>query len=397
MTVMPGPSARGVRLLTIVFVAAISIVATATAVVVFGLLGAVIIAAGLLLAGGRATGSASTLRALGARPLQRVEAPGLVDTVAVLAARAGLPQTPTVAILPDRGRPRLPAPTMNALATGTPDDAVVAVTAGLLRGLTARQIVAVLAHEIAHVRAGDTRVMGVANALAQATQGMSMVGTAMVFLAGPAAFAGSLSPLTLLAILWAPTAATLLLLALSRSREHAADAEAVALTNDPQGLADALLTLERSGTVLEMMLGSRRVLPHPWLRTHPTTASRVARLRDRGVDSDDQRSATARSPRTTPMTTPAAAAARPMTRSGPDRRPPVDVIASAAASRSSGVRASAPIFLANASRSGVSGPSPAPRPGRLASGTGVPPRAPRDGRSCAASSPAIASGFISGV
>ena len=248
-------------------------IALLTGVLVLGPLGLPVVSFALLVAvrsAGRASGSA-TLRALRARPLARWEAPELHDTVGVLAARAGLPRMPTLALLP--------APTMNALATGGPQDPVIAVTPSLLRTLTPRQTVGVLAHEIAHLRAADLRVMGIAGALARFTQSLSFAGTLMLLLFGPAALAAALSLPTLMAMLWAPSVATLLLLALSRQREHAADADAVDLTGDAAGLAQALVVLERHSGAMWEAMAPGRALPPVWLRTHPTTEARVDRLR----------------------------------------------------------------------------------------------------------------------
>lgn len=215
------------------------------------------------------------LSMFGAVPLPRWAAPQLHEVVATLAQRAQLPRPPALFYMPTG--------VANAFAVGSRDDAVVAVTEGLLRRLPPRQIVAVLAHEIGHVRAGDTTVMALSDVIVRLVHAMSWVGMFGIVLAVPAASHGDARLLIASATLAAlPTAATLLQLALSRTREFDADLEGAALSGDPEGLAAALETLDRlEGSLWERALGQRRTLPDPLLvRTHPTSAERARRLRE---------------------------------------------------------------------------------------------------------------------
>lgn len=215
------------------------------------------------------------LSMFGAVPLPRWAAPELHEVIATLARRAQLPRPPALFYMPTG--------IANAFAVGSRDDAVVAVTEGLLRRLPPRQIVAVLAHEIGHVRAGDTTVMTLSDVIVRLVHAMSWVGVFGVVLSAPAASHGDVRFLIVSATLAAlPTAVTLLQLALSRTREFDADLEGAALSGDPEGLAAALETLDRlEGSLWERALGQRRTLPDPLLvRTHPTSAERARRLRE---------------------------------------------------------------------------------------------------------------------
>jgi len=177
------------------------------------------------------TSDTLALRANGARELGPDELPELRATVARLAADAGIP-TPRLYLV-DRPEP-------NAFATGcSPSRGAVAVTTGLLALLDRRQLEGVLAHELMHVRNRDTLVGTIA----------ATFGGAISFLAQMAMFSSlfgggdeeSANPLALLgAILLAPLAATIIQLAVSRGREHLADATGARLTGDPEGLAQAL-------------------------------------------------------------------------------------------------------------------------------------------------------------
>jgi heat shock protein HtpX len=230
---MPAPSILSNRLRTWGLMAALA----ALLVAVGGILGGT---SGMVLAFGFAlvlngvvywTSDSLALRANGARELGADELPELRATVARLAADAGIP-TPRLYLV-DRPEP-------NAFATGrSPSRAAVAVTTGLLALLDRRQLEGVLAHELMHVRNRDTLVGTIA----------ATFGGAISFLAQMAMFSSlfgngddeSANPLALLgAILLAPLAATIIQLAVSRGREHLADATGADLTGDPEGLAQAL-------------------------------------------------------------------------------------------------------------------------------------------------------------
>jgi heat shock protein HtpX len=231
--------------------------------------------AGALLALSPRIAPALLLRLYGGRPIQPFEAPGLLQAVAELAARAGLPQPPALFLVP--------SPLLNAFTVGTPRAAAVVVTAGLLRGLPTREVVAVLAHEIAHIRNRDMLVMGLADLMSRLTALLSNVGVLLVLLNLPLVLLGQaiVNWNAVALLLLAPLFGMLLQLALSRTREYEADAGAVALTGDPEGLMRALAHLEqRQGRWLEQLLMPGRRLPDPsLLRSHPPTPARIERLR----------------------------------------------------------------------------------------------------------------------
>jgi heat shock protein HtpX len=204
-----------------------------------------------------------------ARPLAPDEFPELHRIVRELAGRAELPNVPHLYYVPSK--------ILNAFAVGRRDDSALAVTDGLLRAMTLRQITGILAHEISHIRSGDLRVMALADVLSRVTGLMSMMG-----LLGIPAFLGAgvaIPWLGLLLLIFAPTIGGLLQLGLSRTREYDADLDGAALTGDPEGLASALQTLERrQGHVWEGLFPGGRIPDPSLLRTHPRTEDRIRRL-----------------------------------------------------------------------------------------------------------------------
>jgi heat shock protein HtpX len=123
--------------------------------------------------------------------------------------------------------------------------------------------------------------MGLADLLSRLTALLSNIGVVLVFLNLPLAMLGlaTINWSAVVLLLAAPTMGTLLQLALSRAREYDADATAAALTHDPEGLAQALLRLERQqGSWVEQLLLGRRMPDPSLLRTHPPTAERIRRL-----------------------------------------------------------------------------------------------------------------------
>jgi heat shock protein HtpX len=205
-----------------------------------------------------------------ARPLAPHELPELHRLVNDLTANAGLPKPPELYLVPSK--------MLNAFAVGRAEESAIAVTDGLLRAMTLRQVAGILAHEISHIRNGDLKVMGLADVLNRITGFMSTMG-----LLGIPLMLGTgwdIPILGLLLLILAPTIGGLLQLALSRAREYDADLDGVSLTGDPEGLATALALLERrQGAVWEgLVLPGSRVPDPSLLRTHPKTEDRVARL-----------------------------------------------------------------------------------------------------------------------
>jgi len=229
------------------------------------------------------------LRMNHAHPIDERVDPELFAMVAELARRAEIPM-PKVYAIDD------PAP--NAFATGrNPEHGVVAVTTGIRRLLTPRELRGVLAHELAHVKNRDILVASIA----------AMIATVISFVASAAQWAfmlggggrdrdesaGSAIGGLVLAIV-APIAATVIQLAISRSREYLADAEGARLAGDPLALASALAKLEHGNRRIPMhragdspttsslfivapFAGSRVA---SWFATHPPIAERIRRLED---------------------------------------------------------------------------------------------------------------------
>jgi heat shock protein HtpX len=200
----------------------------------------------------------------------------LLDVMSILARRAELPAIPDLYIIPSS--------TLNAFATGAPSHAAIGITEGLLRRLTLREIVGVLAHEVSHIRNNDLWVMGLADVMTRFTQSLSLAAMVLAGFNVFAIFTGEtfISWTAILLLYFAPAIASLLQLGLSRSREYDADLEAAMLTGDAAGLASALRRLERlQGSFWEDLMypvpGRRLPVPSV-LRTHPPTEDRVARL-----------------------------------------------------------------------------------------------------------------------
>ena len=260
-----------------------------TALLVLTLLGIAAVAGSLLLGDGGlwlalaaagftlllepAAASGLTLRLYGARPLYPDEAPDLWAVLRELAARAGLPTVPVPHYVPSG--------VVNAFATGSKHHAAIALTDGLLRSLTPRELTGVLGHEIAHIANEDLRVMGLADSISRLTHLLALLGQLAIVLSLPALLLGvaevNWPALLLLAV--APQLALLAQLGLSRVREFDADRLAAELTGDPHGLASALAKIERVSRSWRAWLLPGWGNPEPsWLRTHPATAERIERL-----------------------------------------------------------------------------------------------------------------------
>ena len=230
-------------------------------------------AAGFTLLLEPAAASGLTLRLYGARPLHPNEAPDLWAVLRELAARAGLPAVPVPHYVPSG--------VVNAFATGSKHHAAIALTDGLLRSLTPRELTGVLGHEIAHIANEDLRVMGLADSISRLTHLLALLGQLAIVLSLPALLLGvtevNWPALLLLAV--APQLALLAQLGLSRVREFDADRLAAELTGDPHGLASALAKIERVSRSWRAWLLPGWGNPEPsWLRTHPATAERIERL-----------------------------------------------------------------------------------------------------------------------
>lgn len=184
----------------------------------------------------------------GARQVTEAEAPDLYHVVEDMAMVAQVPM-PRVYIVEDSSP--------NAFATGSkPENAAVAATTGLLNLMNREELEAVIGHEVSHIRNYDIRISTIAVALASAVTMLSSLAGRMMWFGGGSRRRDSrdndnglgilMLILSLIAIILAPLAATLVQLAISRQREFLADASSVELTRNPQGMINALLKLENS-------------------------------------------------------------------------------------------------------------------------------------------------------
>jgi heat shock protein HtpX len=224
------------------------------------------------------------MRMAGAREVSEGEAPDLHAIVSRVANASGMPK-PRVAVIESD------AP--NAFATGrNPQNALVAVTTGILRVLDRRELEGVLSHELGHVRNRDILVGAVAATLAGAITMIAQMGHWSLLLGGRhsddnegGGFLGGL-----MMIILAPLAAMLIQLAISRSREFGADETGARTSGDPEALASALEKLEAASRRIPLPVNpavSHLFIVAPLtgaslqrlFRTHPPTEARVARLR----------------------------------------------------------------------------------------------------------------------
>jgi heat shock protein HtpX len=222
-----------------------------------------------------------------ARELSPAELPWLHQTVAELAARAGIPK-PRVYLIPEV-QP-------NAFATGrNPQHGVVAVTHGILELLDRRELRGVIAHEMAHIRNRDILVASVAATIAAAVTSIAHLLSFSMFLGGSSQDDDGPSPLaTLFLALVAPVAATLVQLGISRSREFLADETGARLSGDPEALARALVKLQRTAERVPAQVAAEPATASLYIvsplasagrsllslfSTHPPLEERVRRLR----------------------------------------------------------------------------------------------------------------------
>ncbi|MEA5624069.1 zinc metalloprotease HtpX [Nostoc sp. UHCC 0251] len=175
-----------------------------------------------------------------AQPVSEGEAPGLYRMVQKLSDRAKIPM-PRVYIVPSQGA--------NAFATGRdPEHAAVAVTEGILNILPEDELEGVIAHELTHIINRDTLTQAVAATVAGAISFLAqMVSYSLWFGGGSRDDNRGANPMgVLLTVMLAPLAATIIQLAISRTREFSADAGSARLTGNPRALARALQRLEAS-------------------------------------------------------------------------------------------------------------------------------------------------------
>jgi heat shock protein HtpX len=220
------------------------------------------------------------------RPLRR-----LVENVSI---GAGLPVTPDVRVVEDD------AP--NAFAAGLrPSKSYVGVTTGLLRAMPKRELEAVIAHEVSHIRNRDTYLMTMATVFAGVIALIADIGFRSLAYGGRSRKGGALlAILAIVGFILAPYAALLLRMSLSRRREFLADAGAAEILSDPEAMALALRRLELDSTTIRYADASTA---HLWVEsptdrvdsdrrgvlaisglfnTHPAIPDRIAALQEAG-------------------------------------------------------------------------------------------------------------------
>jgi heat shock protein HtpX len=200
-----------------------------------------------------------------------------------LAQKAGLPM-PKVYVIPDASP--------NAFATGrNPQHAAVAATEGIMQALAPHELEGVIAHELAHVRHRDILISSVAATIAAAVMMVArMAMYAGMFAGGRDDREGGSNPIALIAMMiFAPVAAMMIQMAISRSREFAADAGAARITGNPHALADALRKID--AIARRVPLDANPATAHMFIvkpfsgqglmslfSTHPPTEARVQAL-----------------------------------------------------------------------------------------------------------------------
>ena len=226
----------------------------------------------------------AALAAFKAQPTPREENPELFDRIEKLSDRAGVPN-PKLYIVPSES--------LNAFATGRdPEHAAIALTEGIIKLLPADELDAVIAHELTHVRNRDTLTQAVAGTLAGSLTYLGRILTlgALYFPVARVGRRGN-SPIAILFLLVVgPLSAGLLRMAISRTREYAADAGAAEITQNPLALVRALETLEATGQKVPIH-GNPAFAPlfivNPLSKeglmklflTHPPTEDRIERLK----------------------------------------------------------------------------------------------------------------------
>jgi heat shock protein HtpX len=221
----------------------------------------------------------------GAQEVDEHAAPEFVHIVAELASKAGLPM-PRVYLMDN--------PQPNAFATGrNPEHAAVAATTGLLDMLSREEVAGVISHELAHIKNRDTLLMTVTATIAGA---ISMLAQFGMFFGGGRRDGEGNSGMgaigMLLMVVLAPLAAMLVQMAISRTREYAADATGAHISGNPESLASALAKIDAAAHEIENVPAEQNpATAHLFIinplsgermdnlfSTHPSTENRIAAL-----------------------------------------------------------------------------------------------------------------------
>lgn len=221
----------------------------------------------------------AVLKHYNALPVDMTTSPKLVGMIEILARNAGLPMPKVYVIENDQP---------NAFATGRdPQNSAVAITTGLMQRLTGDEIAGVMAHELAHIKNRDTLIMTVTATLAGA---LSMLANFAMFFGG-----GENRPHPIVGILimiFAPLAASIVQMAISRAREYEADRIGAEICGQPQALASALEKIAGSASQIDNERAEANpATAHMFIinplhvhaidglfSTHPPTPERIRRL-----------------------------------------------------------------------------------------------------------------------
>jgi heat shock protein HtpX len=230
-----------------------------------------------------------------AQPVTREQLPRAYQVVERLTQKIGIPMPKMYVI---------PTDSPNAFATGrNPQHASVAVTEGILNLLTDEELEGVLAHELGHVKNRDILISSIAATLAGAITMLARMGYWASLFGGMGGRndrdrGGGGGFVALLMLVLAPIAATLIQLAVSRSREYQADATGAQLTGNPYALASALKKLDACSKRIPMQASPSNAhlfIVAPLLSgvsfanlfsTHPPIAKRIERLTGRPAELD---------------------------------------------------------------------------------------------------------------
>lgn len=220
----------------------------------------------------------------GAHEIQKSDNPRLWRIVENLTITDGLPM-PRVFIIDD------PAP--NAMATGrNPKTSMVAATSGILDIMDDREMTAVMAHEMGHVKNYDIRVSMIAFGLASVIAVISDIALRMMWFGGDNRENNNQNPIMLVVgivvIILAPIVAAMIQLAISRQREYLADATSALTTRDPESMVSALRKLEqtsrpmkRQNSATAHLFFANPLKSHAFANlfsTHPSLEKRIARI-----------------------------------------------------------------------------------------------------------------------
>ena len=217
-----------------------------------------------------------------AREVSEAEAPDLHQMVVTLATRAGIPK-PKVYVVDN--------PTPNAFATGrNPEHAAVAVTTGIMQALNREELEGVLGHELGHIKNRDILISSIAAVMAGAISYLATMAQWGMMFGGGRSNEDRGNPIaTIIMMIVAPLAASMIQMAISRSREYIADAAGAEISGHPKALASALDKLSNYNKQRPMEVNpasAQMYIVNPLSRsslaklfsTHPPMEERIRRL-----------------------------------------------------------------------------------------------------------------------